>query len=74
MGIFDGHYDDKHIRAENDGVSFNNHRGFGKCDKVLNVLIEQYPHITCKGDIRHMNDNAPLEASNLNNPCKHVMW
>ena len=56
----------------NEGVSINNHRGFDTEEEVLNHFIEGYPHIKNMADIRFMNENALLEASNLNNPCQHM--
>ena len=71
-GIFDGHYDDRHIQGLNKGISFNDHRGFVKEEEVLNYFIERYSHIKNMVDISFMNENAPLKASNLNNPCQHM--
>ena len=39
---------------------------------MLDYFIERYPHIKNMADIRFMNENAPLQASNLNNPCQHM--
>ena len=71
-GIFDGHYDDWHIRELNECVSFNDHRGFDTEGEAMEYFRLRYPHVHSMADIRFMNENAPLEASNLNNPCLHM--
>ena len=71
-GIYPGHYDKEHIQAANDGVSSNDNRGFGTHNDAMLYIIERWSHIQSEEGIRHVNENVPLEASNINNLCQFV--
>ena len=64
-GLSDGDFHEEDYRVEVDGVPFSRHRGFDSCIEAMAWLQKNYPHITCQADIIGMNNNAPLEASNL---------
>ena len=55
----------------NEGDFFNYHRGFDTEEEALDYFIERYPRIRSMADIRFMNGNVPLKASNLSNPYQY---
>ncbi len=56
-------------------IPYNEHKSFDSHREALIAFRQYYPHINTQQDINNMNANAPLEASNLNNPSgKDYFW
>ena len=70
--ILQGHFNEDHIWSLTNGVSVFEHRSFDIWAMAFNYFKSYYPHISTLEDIDSMNENAPKEASNLDNPCPRI--
>jgi hypothetical protein len=70
--IYHTHYDESNLRSLIDGVPYSINRAYETYEEALECFKQYYNHITTQEEIDFMNANAPLEASNLNNPCSVI--
>jgi hypothetical protein len=61
-------FDSSGLRLLVNGVPYEKHKSFDTYDEAFAEFIFYFPDIETQEDIDRMNANAPLEASNLNNP------
>ena len=66
--LLQGNYDKDSIHDKMDGVPFAIHREFDSRSEAFLFYQLYYPHTEKEEDIAEMNNNTPLETSNLNNP------
>ncbi len=64
-------FNDDGIRARVINVPFSSHKSFPTEVEAWNYFTLYYPHINSPSDAKFMNENCPVEASNLNNPSRH---
>ncbi len=67
--IYHSHLNDGNICFLVDGIPFNKNRSFDTLQEAMRYFKLWYPHCDTQEHIDFMNLNAPLQASNLNNPC-----
>jgi hypothetical protein len=69
--IYFAHFDDNNIYTLTNGIAHSLHKSYNTFSEALAAFQIYYPHCTTKQHIDFMNANAPLESSNLNNPCPY---
>jgi hypothetical protein len=70
--IYFCHFDDSNLRSLVDGIPYSINRSYDNHGAALECFKQYYKDINNQEEIDFMNANAPLEASNLNNPCPAV--
>lgn len=68
-GIYFGHFQDDNIIFLVHGIPQCEFRSADTYAEAIAIFKEWYNDCNCQQDIEFMNMNAPLESSNLNNPC-----
>jgi hypothetical protein len=68
--VFQLNFNDEGIRARVSNVPFCSHKSFPTEIEAWQYFTSYYPHIKSPSDAQHMNENCPIEASNLNNPSR----
>ena len=68
--VFQLNFNDEGIRARVSNVPFCSHKSFPTEIEAWQYFTSYYPHIQSPSDAKHMNENCPAEASNLNNPSR----
>ena len=65
------HFEDNNIRTLTNGLAHSLQKSYNTFSETLAAFQDYYSHCTTKQHIDFMNANAPLESSNLNNPCPY---
>ncbi len=65
-------YEGDNLRYLVDHVNFNCCEQRNTWEEAFRLFTTYYPHCTTQEDIDFMNLNAPIDASNLNNPCPRI--
>jgi hypothetical protein len=66
--LYKCHFDNSGLRTLTNLVPFERHFSYPTKEQAFKTLQTYYPWITTYDDLDKMNANAPLNASNLNNP------
>jgi hypothetical protein len=69
--IYFAHFDDNNICTLTNGIAHSLHKSYDNFSEALATFQVYYPHCTTKQHIDFIDANAPLESSNLNNPCPY---
>jgi hypothetical protein len=73
--IYFAHFDDNNIRTLTNGIAPSLHKSYNTFSEAFAAFqVYYYPYCTTKQHIDFMNANAPLESSNLNNPCPNFRY
>ncbi len=70
--IYHAHFNDNHSRYLTKGISHSEHRSADTFQEAIRYFQSWCPHCETQAHIDFMNLNAPLEVSNLNNPCPRL--
>ena len=65
-------FDSSGLRLLVDKVAYEKHKSYDTYDEAFADFILYFPDVESQEDIDRMNANAPLEASNLNNPSPSI--
>ena len=66
--VYKCHFDNDNLRYLTNGIPFERHFSYPTKEQAFHALQRYYPWIKTYDDLDKMNANAPLNASNLNNP------
>ncbi len=69
--IYFAHFDNNYTLTLTSGIAHSLHKSYDTFSEALAAFQVYYPHPTTKQHIDLMNAYAPLESSNLNNPCPY---
>ncbi len=70
--IYHCHFDINNLRFLVNGINFSVHEARDTYEEALHLFTTYYPHCNTQENIDFMNLNAPLDASNINNPCPRI--
>ena len=71
-GIYKGHFDDDHLRLLAEHDSFPLNRKYNNEYQAFQYFRSYYPSCKSFAHIKFMNYNAPIEATNINNPSPRI--
>ncbi len=67
--IYYCHFKDSNLVFLVNTISHMDHMSYDTPQEAMTAFRRYYRHCNTLDDIDYMNANAPMEASNLNNPC-----
>jgi hypothetical protein len=70
MNVLNMDFNTDGVQAHVTNIPFSSHKSFTTESEAWQYFMSYYPCITSPADATFMNENCPVEASNLNNSSR----